>query len=103
MTSVRTLFGIPRNNDALRIQDLGFFFTSITVARWVASPNRKSDLEIVEPSEKARFVAKLWQAGSLLQRALEAAEEEGWELVSTSYSGVLNLYGVAVLRRPRES
>jgi len=36
----------------------------------------------------------------LLETALEELDVEGWELVSTSFSGTLAFYGTAVLRRP---
>jgi len=36
----------------------------------------------------------------LLETALKELDAEGWELVSTSFSGVFAFYGTAVLRRP---
>jgi len=80
------------------------FSSSSRTAAWrVASADWKSEPEIVGPAEKLRFAGKLWQAGWLLQQALEVMDEEGWELVSSSFSGLFNLYGVDVLRRPREA
>ena len=56
------------------------------------------DLERVGDSEKRRFW-KMWQAAKLLETALVELDLDGWELVSTSYSGFWGFYGFAVVRR----
>ena len=58
-----------------------------------------SDLERVGESEKPRFIGKVWQAARLLETALAELDLDGWELVSTSYSGTIGFYGLAVVRR----
>lgn len=69
--------------------------------RWVVTaPEIHSESQQVGEAEKGRFVGKVWQAMRLLETALVELDAEGWELVSTSFSGILNLYGTAVLRRP---
>ena len=69
--------------------------------RWVVTaPDAASESKQVGKAEKGRFVGRIWQAMRLLETALEELDAEGWELVSTSFSGLFNLYGTAVLRRP---
>ena len=57
------------------------------------------DLERVGDSEKRRFIGKVWQAAKLLETALVELDLDGWELVSTSYSGTIGFYGLAIVRR----
>ena len=54
----------------------------------------------VGESGKPRFIGRIWQAMRLLETALKELDGEGWELVSTSFSGIFSFYGTAVLRRP---
>lgn len=83
-------------------QTLVFSSSSRTAAWRVASSDLKTEPKIVGPTEKLRFAGKLWQAAWMLQQTLEELDAEGWELVSNSFSGLFNLYGVAILRRPLE-
>ena len=57
------------------------------------------DMKRVGDSEKPRFLGKIWQAAKLLETALVELDLDGWELVSTSYSGTIAFYGLAVVRR----
>lgn len=70
--------------------------------RWViTAPDITAESKQVGQSEKGRFMGRLWQALRLLETALEELDADGWELVSTSFSGLFNLYGTAVVRRPK--
>ena len=69
--------------------------------RWVVTaPDATSESKQVGKAEKGRFVGRIWQAMRLLETALKELDAEGWELVSTSFSGIFTFYGTAVLRRP---
>ncbi|MDZ4683581.1 MAG: hypothetical protein SH850_00745 [Planctomycetaceae bacterium] len=69
--------------------------------RWViTAPTLTSPSEQVGEAEPDHFVGRIWQAMRLLETALKQLDVEGWELVSTSFSGNLGVYGTAVLRRP---
>ncbi len=71
--------------------------------RWViTSADPATPGKQVGKAEKDRFIGRVWQATRLLETALEELDAEGWELVSTSFSGIFGLYGVAVLRRPAQ-
>ena len=63
------------------------------VGEWGEDPKRVGD------TAKPRFIGKVWQAAKLLETALVELDLDGWELVSTSYSGVIGFYGLAVVRR----
>jgi hypothetical protein len=68
--------------------------------RWViTAPEITSQSQQVGQAEKGRFVGRVWQATRLLETALVELDADGWELVSTSFSGVFGFYGTAVLRR----
>jgi hypothetical protein len=70
--------------------------------RWVITPpDAATEGKQVGQAEKGRFMGKIWQAMRLLETALEELDADGWELVSTSFSGIFNLYGTAVLRRSK--
>ena len=69
--------------------------------RWViTAPDATSESKQVGQAEKGRFMGRIWQGMRLLETALEELDADGWELVSTSFSGVFGIYGTAVLRRP---
>ena len=69
--------------------------------RWVVTaPEITAESTQVGKAERGRFVGKIWQAMRLLETALEEMDAQGWELVSTSFSGIFAFYGTAVLRRP---
>lgn len=56
------------------------------------------------PTARSRLIGKVQQAMRQLEEALNELDEEGWELVSSSYSsGVFRLDGMAVVRRARKS
>lgn len=69
--------------------------------RWVITASDiRSEGKQVGQAERSRFLGRIWQAMRLLQTALEELDADGWELVSTSFSGIFSFYGTAVLRRP---
>jgi len=69
-------------------------------ARWIVNPrDATTEVRQVGEAEKGRFVGRIGQALRLLETALEKLDADGWELVSTSFSGVFTFYGVAVVRR----
>ena len=69
--------------------------------RWViTAPDVTSESQQAGKAERGRFIGRIWQAMRLLETALEELDADGWELVSTSFSGVFSFYGTAVLRRP---
>jgi hypothetical protein len=69
--------------------------------RWVVTaPNATSKSRQVGAAEKGRWAGRIWQAMRLLETALKELDADGWELVTASLSGLFNLYGTAVLRRP---
>lgn len=69
--------------------------------RWVVTaPDVASESKQVGKAEKGRLAGRIWQALRLLETALQELDAEGWELVSTSFSGIFTFYGTAVLRRP---
>ena len=51
---------------------------------------------------KPRFSGRIWQALHQLETALRELDDDGWELVSTSFSGIYTFYGTAVLKRPAQ-
>ena len=68
--------------------------------RWVITASRADTAsKAVGESERSSFIGRIWQALRLLETALKELDGEGWEFVSTSFSGMFTLYGVAVLRR----
>lgn len=70
------------------------------VRHWAfAAPTHDAASVVVGESEQARFVGKLWQANRLLESALAQLDREGWELVSASFSGLIGLYGTAIVKR----
>ncbi len=70
--------------------------------RWIIAPrDAATEGKQVGQAEKGRFVGRIWQAMRLLETALEELDNDGWELVSTSFSGAWAFYGTAVLRRPK--
>lgn len=73
--------------------------------RWIVTPHdMTTEPRQVGQAEKSRFVGKVCQALRLLETALVELDDDGWELVSTSFSGlVFGFYGTAVLRRPATS
>lgn len=72
--------------------------------RWViTAPDNKSESRQVGKAEKGRFIGRIWQAMKLLETALEELDADGWELVSTSFSGTIGFYGTAVLRKPADT
>lgn len=72
--------------------------------RWVVTtPENASELQQVGKAEKGRFIGKVWQALRLLEIALAELDVDGWELVSSSFSGIYGLYGIANLRRSASS
>ena len=71
--------------------------------RWVVTaPDATAQSKQVGKAENGRFVGRIWQAMRLLKTALEELDADGWELVSTSFSGIFAFYGTAVLRRRPE-
>lgn len=69
--------------------------------RWtVIPPDAKTEGRQVGRAEKGRFIGRVWQGMRLLETALKELDAEGWELVTTSFSGTFGFYGTAVLRRP---
>ena len=70
--------------------------------RWIVClDDPKTPGKQVGEAEKPRFVGRLWQGVRILKTAIKEMDEEGWELVSHSFSGlVLAFYGVATFRRP---
>ncbi len=71
------------------------------VSGWsIVESHPSPDMKRVGDSEKPRFLGKIWQAAKLLETALVELDLDGWELVSTSYSGVIGFYGLAIVRRP---
>lgn len=69
--------------------------------RWViTAPDATTQSKQVGQSERGRLAGRIWQANRLLESALKELDAEDWELVSTSFSGIFNFYGTAVLRRP---
>ncbi len=56
------------------------------------------------PTERSRLIGKIFQAMKQLEEALKQLDEEGWELVSTSFStGIFSFHGMAVLRKSSPS
>ena len=69
--------------------------------RWVVTtPDATSESKQVGKAEIGRIAGRIWQAMRLLESALQELDADGWELVSTSFSGIFTFYGTAVLRRP---
>jgi hypothetical protein len=69
--------------------------------RWVITVSDiTSESKQVGQAERGRFLGRIWQAMRLLETALKELDADGWELVSTSFSGIFSFYGTAVLRRP---
>lgn len=95
------LYGSPQAPpEALRRWQYWIWPWAFAKRRWVICPTRaEMQIRQVGDSEKARFIGKILQAMRLLETALKELDAEGWELVSTSFSGIFNLYGTAVLRR----
>ena len=74
---------------------------AFAMRRWVVTASTADgQFRTVGKSEKSRFFGRIWQAMCLLETALKELDDEGWELVSTSFSGIWALYGTAVVRRP---
>jgi len=72
--------------------------------RWMITPaNGVAEGKQVGENEKSRFIGRICQALRLLETALTELDAEGWELVSTSCSGIWNFYGTAVLRLSAKS
>ena len=71
-------------------------------ARWVITPaDPDAETKQVGKAEKRRFAGRIMQGLRLLEIALEELDADGWELVSASFDGIMNLYGTAFLRRPK--
>lgn len=70
---------------------------------WVITAKKaKTPCQPVGELANSRFWGRIWQALHLLETALRELDDDGWELVSTSFSGIFNFYGTAVLRRPAQ-
>lgn len=70
--------------------------------RWIVTPpDVMTEAKQVGQAEKGRFIGQIGQALRLLETALEELDADGWELVSTSFSGVFAFYGTAIVRRSK--
>ncbi len=68
----------------------------------VSSPTPGEPGKRYGPIAQSRLIGKISQAMWQLELALKELDDEGWELVSTSFSsGTFHLNGIIVLRRPR--
>ena len=72
--------------------------------RWkkISSDPQKPTGQQVGFAEKPCLVGRLHQGTRLLESAVREMDQEGWELVSHSFSGLIfAFYGVAVFRREK--